>query len=179
MTRGQTPGRGRGGRVGAVVLAAGAATRFGAPKQRLLLPRVLERLREAPVDEVVVVAGAYPLELDGARVVECPEWELGPGGSLRCGLAALAPDADAAVVVLADGPQLAPESVVRVLAAWRASAAPLVAASYGGDRGHPIVVARELWASVPDEGLRAFDPVLIPCDDLGAPGDVDTPEELP
>ena len=46
-------------RIAAVVLAAGAATRFGAPKQRLLLPRVLERLAASPVDEVVVVEGAY------------------------------------------------------------------------------------------------------------------------
>ena len=82
------------------------------------------------------------------------------------------------MVVLADGPELAPAAVGRVLAAWRASAAPLVAASYGGDRGHPIVVARELWGSVPDDGLRAFDPLLVPCDDLGAPGDVDRPEDL-
>lgn len=165
--------------VGAVVLAAGAATRFGAPKQVLLLPLVLARLEAAPVDEVVVVAGAHPLTLDGVRIVDCPDWELGPGGSLRCGLGALGADVEAAVVVLADGPWLAPEAVTRVLAAWRAGDAPLVAASYGGDRGHPIVVARELWRSVPDEGLRAFDPVLVPCDDLGAPGDVDTPEELP
>jgi nicotine blue oxidoreductase len=164
--------------VGAVVLAAGAATRFGAPKQQLLLPQVLARLREAPVDEIVVVAGAYPLDLDGTDVVDCPEWELGPGGSLRCGLEALAPEAEAAVVVLADGPQLAAAAIARVLEAWRESGAPLVAASYGGDRGHPIVVARELWSSVPDEGLRAFEPVLVPCDDLGPPGDVDTPEDL-
>jgi hypothetical protein len=54
-----------------------------------------------------------------------------------------------------------------------------VAASYAGDRGHPLVVARELWESVPDEGLRAFEPVLVPCDDLGAPGDVDRLEDLP
>jgi nicotine blue oxidoreductase len=178
MTRGQTPGHGRQGQVGAVVLAAGAATRFGSPKQRLLLPAVLERLGEARVGEVVVVAGAYPLELDGARVVACPDWELGPGASLRCGVAALAPGTEAAVVVLADGPDLAPAAVERVLEAWRAGAGPLVAASYAGDRGHPLVVARELWESVPDEGLRALEPVLVPCDDLGAPGDVDRPEDL-
>ena len=179
MTRGQTPGRGRGGQVGAVVLAAGAATRFGSPKQHLLLPRVLERLDEAPVDDVVVVAGAYPLEAAGARVVTCADWELGPGASLRCGLAALAPGAEAAVVVLADGPNLSPAAVERVLASWRDDLAPFVAASYDGDRGHPIVVARELWGSVPDEGLRALEPLLVPCDDLGAPGDVDRPEDLP
>jgi len=161
------------------VLAAGAATRFGAPKQQLLLPQVLERLRQAPVDAVVVVAGAYPLEAEGARVVTCPEWERGPGASLRCGLAALAPDTEAALIVLADGPALAPEAVERVLAAWRAGSGPLLAASYGGDRSHPLLVARELWDSVPDEGLRALEPLLVPCDDLGAPGDVDTPEDLP
>lgn len=179
MTRGQTPRRGRRGRVGAVVLAAGAATRFGSPKQHLLLPRVLERLADAAVEEVILVAGAYPLEEAGsARVVSCGDWEAGPGASLRCGLAALPPEAQAAVVVLADGPNLSPEAVDRVLASWRDGDALLVAASYNGDRGHPIVVARELWGSVPDEGLRAFEPVLVPCDDLGAPGDVDRPEDL-
>lgn len=160
------------------MLAAGAATRFGSSKQRVLLPAVLERLGAAPVDDVVVVAGAYPLELDRARVVTCPDWELGPGASLRCGLAALASGAGAAVVVLADGPNLAPQAIARVLRAQQETKAQLVAASYGGERGHPIVVARELWASIPDEGLRAFEPVLVPCDDLGAPGDVDTPEDL-
>jgi nicotine blue oxidoreductase len=161
-----------------VVLAAVAARRFGSPKQRLLLPRVLERLVEAPVGEIVVVAGAHALELDGVRVVTCPDWELGPGASLRCGLAALPPEAEEAVVVLADGPELAPEAVGRVLAARRESGAALVAAAYGGDRGHPLVVARELWASVPDDGLRVFEPLLVDCDDLGAPGDVDRPEDL-
>ena len=93
--------------VGAVVLAAGAATRFGSPKQRLLLDRVLERARASrELDEIVVVAGAYELETD-ARLVQCPDWERGPGASLRCGLTALG-DAAAAVVLLADGPDLSP-----------------------------------------------------------------------
>ena len=164
--------------VAAVVLAAGAGTRFGGPKQRLLLPRVLERLRETSVEDIVVVAGAYELEAE-ARVVECPGWERGPGASLRCGLAALGPETEAAVVVLADAPELAPETVERVLAAWRESEGDdLVAASYGGVRGHPLLLARALWDAVPDEGLRALAPLLVPCDDLGHPGDVDRVEDL-
>jgi CTP:molybdopterin cytidylyltransferase MocA len=159
--------------LGAVVLAAGAATRFGAPKQRLLLPAVLERL--SGLDQVVVVAGAY--ELEGA--VHCPDWERGPGASLRCGLAALAPGTEAAVVVLADGPELAPAAIARAVAAWRESGAPLVAASYGGERGPPVVLDRSLWGDVPDEGLRWRAPLLVPCDDLGPPGDVDVPADLP
>ena len=162
--------------VAGVVLAAGASTRFGSPKQRLLLPFVLDRLRQTSVEEIVVVAGAHELETD-ARVVPCPDWERGPGASLRCGLAALPAAAEAAVVVLADGPRLAPEAVERVLAAWRAGAADVVAASYGGDRGHPVVLARRLWGTIPDEGARALEPLLVPCDDLGSPGDVDSADD--
>jgi nicotine blue oxidoreductase len=162
--------------VAAVVLAAGAASRFGAPKQRLLLPRVLERVRASGVGEIVVVAGAYALEAE-VRIVECDDWERGPGASLRCGLEALDPEVEAAVVVLADGPRLSPAAIDRVVATWRETGAEVVAASYGGDRGHPVLLASSAWSSVPDEGARALEPLLVPCDDLGAPGDVDSADE--
>ena len=165
--------------VGAVVLAAGAASRFGSPKQALLLPGVLERVRAAEeIDEIVVVAGAHAVPDLSERVVHCPDWDRGAGASLRCGLAALAPDREAAVVVLADGPNLAPAAIERVVGAWRAGAGDVVAASYAGERGHPVVLGRAAWPTVPDEGARGLDPALVPCDDLGAPGDVDTPADL-
>jgi CTP:molybdopterin cytidylyltransferase MocA len=164
--------------IGAVVLAAGAATRFGSPKQRLLLPEVLDRLRDTSVDEVVVVLGAYEVETH-ARVVYCADWEDGPGASLRCGLAELPPEAQAAVVVLADGPDLAPEAVDRLIAEWRATGEPVIAASYGGVRGHPVLLARTVWLDVPDDGARSLPTRLVPCDDLGAPGDVDRADQLP
>jgi CTP:molybdopterin cytidylyltransferase MocA len=165
--------------IAGVVLAAGAASRFGEPKQRLLLPRVLARLDDTPLDEVVVVSGAYELDAGAARLVACPEWERGPGASLRCGLAALSPGTEAAVVCLADGPNLAPAAVERVVDAWRAEEGDVVAASYGGNRDHPVVLGRSAWASVPDEGMRALPATLVPCDDLGSPGDVDSPEDMP
>ena len=164
--------------ISAVVLAAGAATRFGSPKQRLLLPEVLRQVRGTSVEDVVVVLGAYDVETD-ARVVRCPDWAEGPGASLRCGLAALPADAEAAVVVLADGPDLAPEAVERVIGEWRASGEPVVAASYGGERGHPVLLARSVWGTVPDEGARGLPTRLVPCDDLGAPGDVDRADQVP
>jgi nicotine blue oxidoreductase len=133
-------------------------------------------VRASGVDEIVVVAGAHPLEAD-TRVVDCKEWERGPGASLRCGLEALAPETEAAVVVLADGPYLSPAAIDRVVAAWRETGAEVLAASYGGDRGHPVLLARAAWSRVPDEGARALEPVLVPCDDLGAPGDVDLADE--
>ena len=162
----------------AVVLAAGAATRFGAPKQELLLPHVLGRLSESPVDDVVVVAGAYPLDTGSVQVVECAEWERGPGASLRCGLAALGPGVEAAVVCLADGPNLSPQAVRRVLSAWRAGAGTVVAASYAGERGHPVLIARAAWEGIPDEGMKRLPATLVPCDDLGTPGDVDSADDI-
>jgi CTP:molybdopterin cytidylyltransferase MocA len=164
--------------VWAVVLAAGASSRFGSPKQRLLLEPVLERLRGSSVDGAVVVLGAHDLEVP-ARTVHCPEWERGPGASLRCGLRVLPPEAEAAVVVLGDGPELAPEAVDRVVATWLSQRAEVVAATYGGIRLHPVLIDRRAWGRIPDEGARDLDALLVPCDDLGPPGDVDFADELP
>jgi CTP:molybdopterin cytidylyltransferase MocA len=163
----------------AVVLAAGASSRFGSPKQRLLLPEVLRRVREArSLDDVLVVTGAHGLESD-ARTVQAREWERGPGASLRCGLAALPAEAEAAVVVLADGPDLSPQAVDRVVAAWRSDGGDVVAASYAGVRLHPVLLARPSWERIPDDGARALEARLVPCDDLGAPGDVDFADQVP
>jgi len=160
-----------------VVLAAGAATRFGSPKQRLLLPRVLDRVRASVVDDVIVVLGAHDVDTD-ARTVRAHDWEDGPGASLRAGLDALGPEIEAAVIVLADGPDLSAASIDRIVEAWRTDGSPVLAASYGGVRGHPVLLAREVWATVPNEGARALEPRLVACDDLGSPGDVDTADDL-
>ena len=155
------------------MLAAGASTRFGSPKQDVLLAPVLERVRgSAAVDDVLVVLGAHDVATD-ALTVHCPEWQRGPGASLRCGLAALSADVEAAVVVLGDGPQLDPRSIDRVVAAWRTGGSPRVAATYGGVRLHPVVLARVAWDDVPDEGLRDVPAEPVPCDDITPPGDLD------
>jgi CTP:molybdopterin cytidylyltransferase MocA len=155
--------------IGAVVLAAGAATRYGAPKQRELLPAVLAALEG--IAPVVVVQGAYELEAPGARVVDCPNWADGPGASLRCGLAALPDEVTHAIVVLADGPNLDPLAVQRLRDNRDAGA--IVSASYDGNRSHPVVLERSVWGDIPDEGARALEPVLVDCSDLTPPGDVD------
>lgn len=154
--------------VAAVVLAAGASSRYGTtpPKQAVFLPRVLDALGSL---DTVVVLGAHEVET-AARVVRCPDWERGPGASLRCGLAALGPEVEAALVVLADGPGLDPRAVERVLAASDGDA---VAAAYDGVRLHPVLLPRSVWADVPDEGARAIPARLVDCSDLNAPGDVD------
>jgi CTP:molybdopterin cytidylyltransferase MocA len=159
------------------VLAAGAASRFGSPKQQLLLAPVLDRVRASDVDDIVVVIGAYQVETE-ERTVKCAEWERGPGASLRCGLEALGDDVEAAVVVLADGPSLDPRAVNRVISAWRAGSGPVVAATYGGQRLHPVLIDRSAWREVPDEGLRNVPAAAVECGDLAPPGDVDSPADL-
>ena len=133
---------------------------------------MLAAVRASSVDDVVVVTGAHEIETD-ARTVACPEWKHGPGASLRCGLAALSDDAEAAVVVLADGPDLDPRALDRVIAAWRYDGGTVYACTYGGVRLHPVLLARAAWPLVPDEGARLLDAHLVECDDLIPPGDVD------
>jgi CTP:molybdopterin cytidylyltransferase MocA len=164
--------------ISALVLAAGASTRFGSPKQAVLLEPVLDRVRgSAAIDDVLVVLGAHSVETR-ERFVRCPDWEQGPGASLRCGLAALGDEVEAAVVVLGDGPKLDPRAIDRVVAAWREKGSERVAATYGGVRLHPLLLARGAWDEVPDAGLRALPAQLVPCDDLEPPGDIDLAEDL-
>jgi nicotine blue oxidoreductase len=139
---------------------------------------VLERVRASSIEEIVVVLGAHEVETS-ARTVHCPDWPRGRGASLRCGLNALRDETKAAVVVLVDGPNLSPAAIDRVLEVWRESGAEVVAATYGCDRGHPVVLSRGVWDRIPDDGARSLPALLVPCEDLGAPGDVDLPEELP
>jgi CTP:molybdopterin cytidylyltransferase MocA len=164
--------------VAAVVLAAGASTRFGSPKQRLLLEPVLERVRASAVDEIVVVLGAHDVETS-ARAVLCEEWERGPGASLRCGLAALGADVRAAVVVLADGPDLDPRAIDRIIERWHVTGERVIACTYGGTRLHPVLVARAVWPEIPDAGARDLPAMLLDCSDLQPPGDVDSAEDVP
>jgi CTP:molybdopterin cytidylyltransferase MocA len=155
-----------------IVLAAGASSRYGTspPKQVELLPRVLDALEGSSLDGVIIVSGAHALDIES---IPCPDWERGPGASLRCGLAALPAEAEAALVVLADGPELDPRAVDRVVESWRAEGGDVVAATYAGVRLHPVLLARAAWSLVPDEGAKGLEARLVACDDLSPPGDVD------
>ena len=135
-------------------------------------------MRASSVPDAVVVTGAHALDVDAPKV-HCPEWALGRGASLRCGLRALGEQVAAAIVVLADGPDLSPAAIDRIVEVWQESGAEVVAATYDGNRGHPVLLARAMWERVPDEGARPLPALLVPCDDLGHPGDVDFADDLP
>ena len=180
-----------------VVLAAGAGERFRASggdgaKQlavvdgQTLVARAVAAALDAGLDEVVVVAGAVDLTALGlgVPVLHNPRWAEGIATSLQVAVRhAEAAAHDALVVGLADQPGVP-------AAAWRAVAAatdepPIAVATYGGQRGNPVRLARAVWADLPDagdEGARALirrRPELVqavPCD--GRRDDIDTLEDL-
>jgi len=190
-----------GRRAGALILAAGGGTRMGGPKAllefegRLLVERAVETALAGGCDQVVLVLGAQAEEvqrraaLGPARIVVNEDWSEGMGSSLRAGLAALDAElTDAALILLVDQPFVGPRAVRAVLDAWRAGAR-LASAAYAGKRGHPVLFGREHWAEAAlsatgDSGARAFlaahaaELVLVPCDTLADPRDLDTPEDL-
>jgi molybdenum cofactor cytidylyltransferase len=170
----------------AVVLAAGAGSRFRGDEHKLLTPFQGKPLWRWAVDaaraaglDVVIVSGAVPL--DGA--VRNDRWREGMATSLQAGIAAAqAAGHDAVVVGLADQP-LVPASAWRAVAA--ADGAPIAMATYGGRRAHPVRLARQVWPLLPttgDEGARLLmrerpDLVVeVACE--GEPADVDTVEDL-
>lgn len=174
-----------------VLLAAGGAARFGGAKAvapfggRKMYEWPLAALREGGVDDVVVVLGAQPFAVAGAEVVRCDDWAEGIAASLRRGVAwARERGAEAVVVALADQPLLDGRAVAQVLAARAPGEADAVRATYGGAPNHPTVIECSLFEAVArlrgDEGARPLlrDARLVPCDGLGAPDDVDTPEDL-
>jgi molybdenum cofactor cytidylyltransferase len=186
---------GAGSGIGGLVLAAGAATRFGAQKQLAeldgvpLLEHSLRTMRAAPVDRVVVVLGSGADEivsnvnLHDADPIVCARWEEGQSASLACGLAELA-GCEAVVVTLGDQPRMSPVAINRVIAGRDGASA--IRATYNGDPGHPVLLERDLFESLRDvtgdkgaRNLLLSVPVRdMPCDDLGGGEDVDTPAEL-
>ena len=181
--------------IGGLVLAAGAATRFGAPKQLAeldgvpMLEHALRTMTAATVGRVVVVLGsgadeiAERVDFHGADALVCDRWEEGQSASLACGLAELA-DCEAVVVTLGDQPRVSPDAIQRVIAARNGASA--VRATYGGTPGHPVLLERDLFEQLRnvtgDKGARnllvSAQVLDVPCDDLGGGEDVDTPAEL-
>ncbi|SDS26615.1 nucleotidyltransferase family protein [Actinopolymorpha singaporensis] len=186
--------------VAGLLLAAGEGRRIGRPKAlvdlggRLLVERGLATLTVGGCTPVHVVLGAAhddvlaAADLAGATVVHNRDWRTGLASSLRTGLASLPPDVEAVVVALVDQPLVTPEAIRRLRQAYDEGAVAAVA-TYDGLPRNPVLLARTTWADVAaqasgDTGARAYlraNPDVttpVPCDDVGAPDDVDTPEQL-
>jgi len=188
-------------RIAAIVLAAGASSRFGSSKAlarldgRPLLEHVLDALREAGIGRIVVVLGHAADEIeDGVGWVdETIVRNRDPrhlSSSLQVGLAAvedLEPPMEGVVVALGDQPRTRPEVIRALVAASRASGRPVAIPRYAeGGGANPVLLLREAFDLVDEAtGDRGLGPVLaerpelveeVPVD--GANPDVDTPADL-
>lgn len=188
--------------VAGLLLAAGGGRRLGSRPKALLQHRgrplvdhAVRVLREGGCGPVHVVLGAAAAavrrraDLSDCILTENPAWAEGMGSSLRAGLASLAGSgADATLVLLVDQPGIGARAVARVRAAYR-SPSSLAAASYDGERGHPVLFGTDRWAgiaatAVGDRGARAYLTAhgeaitLVECSDIAQPFDIDTVEDL-
>lgn len=193
-----------------VILAAGASSRMGSPKAALplshrsdtFLARLLRTYVVAGVPEIIVVTGSNAEVVRAAagptdprvRFVHNDAWPTGQLSSLVTAVdaAAYAPDAsnrllEAVMVTLVDVPLVSADTCRRVLAAWRATRAPIVRPARGDVHGHPVIFDRalfdELRAADRETGAKAVVRahagaiVNVPIDDDGAFVDIDTVAE--
>jgi molybdenum cofactor cytidylyltransferase len=189
-------------RVAAIILAAGAGRRFGSLKPLAiwhgapLLAHVVEAVRASQVNHAVLVTGYAEKRMGefvryrwpDLRIASNPDWAQGQSTSVRAGLRALSGGFGAALFVLADQPRLTPGVIDALLERRRQTLAPIVAPTYGGQRGNPVLFDRSLFAELMeltgDVGGRPLiakyaaqvEWVTFAAD--AAPGDVDYSEDL-
>jgi len=181
-----------------IVLAAGASTRFGSPKQlvrlngRPLLHLAVSRAVEVAGQAVTVVLGANAAELapllrhTPAAVVVNRDWAEGMGSSVRMGISRVPATADAVLLMLADQPAVTAEDLRRLIGTWRRQTHYLVAAYYDGITGVPAIFPREDFGALAalrgDTGARALlnrgGARLVRVPLQAAAIDIDTPEDL-
>jgi CTP:molybdopterin cytidylyltransferase MocA len=178
-------------RVIGAVLAAGAGTRMGVPKGELvvagarLVDRAVGTLTAAGCAQIVAVTRPG-VAVPGAHVVVNEAPERGMRSSLELAVAtAVELGAEAIAVLLVDTPGITAAAIAAVVAAW--TPGRIAVATYAGRRGHPTVMAPQLWRralelAAPDEGARALlhrHPELV--DEVavaGDPTDLDTADAL-
>jgi len=196
MTGEQHPSRHN---IAAIILAAGGSTRMGQPK--LLLPWKGEALIRWPVkialnaglSPVIVVTGASAdavkasLDEMPIEIIHNPDWEKGQSTSLRCGIAALPDNIEAAILFLGDQPQLPQDLIQKMIIEFHAHSpsTPIFISSYQGKRGNPVLFDRSLFKELQhlegDAGGRLIfekHPVqYIPVENADVLTDIDSPED--
>ena len=187
-------------RIGAVILAAGMSSRMGEAKQllrlgeRTLLQQVIENVRGAGMDEVVLVLGHAAESIResvgpaNVRIVVNSEYREGMGTSLRTGIAAVSPEIDAVLIVLADQPFVRAETLKRVAKEYQRTNAQIVIPMYKGFRGNPVLLDRsvfpEMMRLTGDIGCRAIfgnhseGIVKVAVEDMGILLDLDSREDF-
>jgi len=182
----------------AIVLAAGASTRFGSPKQlvriegRPMLHAVVSRAVEVAGHSVTVVLGAHAPELTPllrhtpASVIVNRDWQEGMGSSIRTGMSQVPGSVDGVLLLLADQPGVTADDLRRLAGAWRRRPDSILAAQYSGIAGVPAIFPRWVFRDLTDlRGDRGAQALLKRYVDRvarlpmpSATVDIDRPEDL-
>jgi len=181
-----------------IVLAAGAATRFGRPKQlavldgRPLLMHAVGRALEVAGSAVSVVIGAHAnliapvLNRCNASVIVNRGWEEGIASSIRLAVQRLPGACDGAMLLLADQAGVTAADLQQLADLWQRQPNVIVAARYAGALGVPAIFPRVLFGELlelrGDRGaqvlLRRHTSRLAALPMPAAAQDVDTPDDL-
>jgi molybdenum cofactor cytidylyltransferase len=182
----------------AIVLAAGASSRFGSPKQLVrferqpLIQRVIAGATELAGGAVSVVLGAYAAEIaaalppGSATIIVNRDWQEGIASSIRTAIARLPGACDGVLVLLADQPLVGSHSLNRLAAAWRRQPRSIIASLYRSVTGVPAIFPRwcfsDLAALRGDQGarilLRRYADHVVRLAHPEAEVDIDYPEDL-
>lgn len=146
--------------IGLVILAAGASTRLGKPKQLLkykgknLLQNAIDAATGSTVASVVVVLGANAADVSKnidkskTRVLVNTEWEEGMASSVRNGLNELLfsdPSTDAVIFLVCDQPHISSDVINNLVRSQRETGKPIVTCSYGETIGPPALFHKSLF----------------------------------
>jgi molybdenum cofactor cytidylyltransferase len=157
----------------AILLAAGASTRLGRPKQLIqfhgesLLRRTARLAMETGCAPILVVLGyeaaRMQQELNGfdTKVVINPDWRSGMGSSLRCGVEALqkqTPVPERVLLLLSDQPRLSIDILQSLITRSANEHSPIIASRYADRLGVPAVFHKSMYAALQcvkgDKGAR-------------------------
>jgi molybdenum cofactor cytidylyltransferase len=161
---------------------------------RSLLSWVIAAAQASRCDDVLVVVGEQADRVGreavaaGVRTVLNPRFADGMGTSIAAGIAALAAECEAAVILLGDQPRLDAGAINALIDAYRSSGKPIVATRTAAALGAPTLIARPLFAEAAalsgDSGGRPLirrhpDLVVeVAIESDATLWDVDTPEDL-
>ncbi len=187
--------------VGAVILAAGAATRMGRTKQLLiyrgksLIEHAVAEAQSAGFDPIVVVVGAEvsairdTLAAQRVTIAHNENWLSGMGSSVAAGMHSLCEldtDMPAVALLLADQPLVAASHLEAMRMLFSEENCAIVASRYNGTLGVPAIFKRSLFPALAslsgDTGARTLlrnpEHVVVAFDLPEAAVDVDTPEDF-
>lgn len=180
-----------------LILAAGASSRLGQPKQLLklgektLLTQICESALSIENQGIVVVLGANCEAIKptinhlSVQIIFNEKWAEGMGSSISCGIIAVCQESDAVLLLLCDQPLVTAVVLEKLLEKWRSTDCSIIASQYGGSFGPPAIFTKKYFAELAalhgQQGakklMEEYRSELLLVDFPEGEMDIDTPED--